>query len=135
MKKLSYEKWCSAFIHNLAQHMNLAGWEITVDFCDEPKPDSENCYAEINSDSVYMLATITIYPLGRKDWDKGDYARITRVLTHELCHILIDPLHDHILPYLSDTTRRFFMDDMENVTQRIALVVFKNLPKHIIPPR
>lgn len=133
MKK--YEKWCSTFIQNLSSYLNLAGWEIMVEFSSDPKQDSEGCFADISCDSTYMIATVRIYPLCRECYDTNNMERLKRVLTHELCHILIDPIHVHILPFLSDTTRQFFNDDMENVTQRISLVVVKNLPKHITPPR
>lgn len=82
-----------------------------------------------------MQATLTIYPMAKADYDSGDLDHLSLVLTHELCHILIDPLHEQMIPFLSDTTRPFFTNTMENVTQRIALVVHKNLPKSLLPPR
>lgn len=135
MKTKPYEKWCSAFIQNLRDHLNLQGWRVTIKFCSHPKKDCEGCYAEINSDSTYMQAALTIYPLAEADFKKGDLEHLSMVLTHELCHILVDPLHCHMLPFLSDTTRSFFMDALENVTQRIALAVHKSLPENLIPPR
>lgn len=134
MKK-QYEKWCSTFIQNLRNHMNLHGWRIVVEFSPEPKQDCEGCYACISSDSTYMQASLTIFPMAKKDFEDGDLDHLSFVLTHEMCHILIDPMHSQMLPFLSDTTRPFFNDTMENVTQRIALVVHKSLPKHITPPR
>lgn len=135
MKKTSYEKWCAAFIQNLSAYLNLSGWQMEVLFSPQPKENCEGCYADINVDSVYMQLALTIYPMARTDFESGNLEKLTRVLTHELCHVLIDPLHNQILPFLSDTTRPFFTDTLENVTQRIALVVYKNLPKQIMPPR
>lgn len=133
--KRPFEKWCAAFIENLRNYMNLQGWRIVVEFSNSAKEDSEGCYACISPDSTYMCAHLTVFPLAKKDFDEGDLDHLKMVLTHELCHILIDPLHTHVIPFLSDATRPFFTSDMENVTQRIALVVVKNLPKHITPPR
>lgn len=135
MKTKPYGKWCAAFIQNLRNYMNLQGWRIVVEFCLHPKEDCEGCYACISSDSTYMQATLTIYPMAKADYDSGDLDHLSLVLTHELCHILIDPLHEQMIPFLSDTTRPFFTNTMENVTQRIALVVHKNLPKSLLPPR
>jgi len=134
MKK-TFEKWCVAFVSNLADHMNLSGWRFGFEFSDKSKGDSEGCWAEINSDHVYMQATLTTYPLLRESWEKGDTRRVVEVLTHELCHSLIDPLHVHALPYLSDATRPAFTDILENVVQRTAVIIQKGLPKNIIPPR
>ena len=135
MKKLSYEKWVASLVQTLAEYFNLQGWNIKVEFSNKPKSDCEGAYACMNSNSVYMQATLTVYPMGRESWDEDDLDRLVEVLTHELSHLLIDPLHEHAVPFLSETTRPLFTNILENVTQRTALVILKGLPKNIIPPR
>lgn len=135
MKKITYEKWVITFVENLSVHLNLHAWNIQVKISSKPKEYSEGCWAEVGSDSVYMQATLTTYPRLRESWDEREVDRVTEVLVHELCHLLIDPLHEHAVPFLSDTTRPMFTNILENVVQRTAMVIVKNLPKSLIPPR
>jgi len=135
MKKISYEKWCTAFIKNLGSYFNLAGWGFAIEFLDEHKEDSEGCFASVCTNSAYMKASFRLYPLLKKDFDDGDIDHVSEVLTHEFSHILIDPLHEHMHPFLSEKSSPAFMRDLENVTQRIAMVIVQSLPKNLIPPR
>jgi len=82
-----------------------------------------------------MQAHLTTYQMCEEDFKKGDIDHLVLILTHELCHILVDPFHDHAEPFLSDTTRPFFQNMLENQTQKLTAVLLKNLPKSIIPPR
>lgn len=140
MKKTTYEKWCTAFVKNLSEHFNLAGWRVRLKFSATPKESEEResegcCWAEISSDAIYMQATITTYPKMKQTWKDGDVNRVVEALVHEFCHVLLDPMHEHALPFLSDSTRPMFSKMLENTTQRINAVVLNGLPKSLIPPR
>jgi hypothetical protein len=135
MKNKKYEKWATAFVQNLASHLNLSGWRIEVIFCDKTKSSNEECAADINVDSSYMFATLRLYPYTKKAYDDWDVNMLKEIFSHEFVHILIDPLYDHALPFLSDVTRPLFTDTLENVTQRFTRIIMRSLPKNIIPPR
>lgn len=135
MKKLSYEDWVSKYIGNLADHFNLSGWVIKINFSEESKKNSEGCYACVDTDSTYLHAEITVFPRAKEDFESKNYARLTRAFVHELSHILIDPLHEHMCPFLSESSSPAFNRDLENVTQRIAMVICNSIPASLIPPR
>jgi hypothetical protein len=82
-----------------------------------------------------MQATLVVYPILRESWEEGDTERVSEVLLHELSHLLVDPLHDHALPFLSEATSPAFLKILENVVQRITGVLLNGLPKSLIPPR
>lgn len=132
MKKVTYASWVTSFVERMSDYLNLSGWEIVVEHI---SGDKGNCAAEICIDCTYMQAVITTYKLSEEFFNEGDMGKLVRILTHELAHILLDPFSDHALPFLSDTTRPFFTNMLENQTQKLTAVLLKNLPKSIIPPR
>lgn len=132
MKKSSYEAWVRQLMENLASHLNLAGWTIHLAFSEEDKHD---VYAEATINSSYLSSLITVYRLGRTDFDEGKLDRLVMALVHELCHLLVDPFHQEMLPFLSPSTTPNFMNILEQQTQKLAMVILKTLPKKLIPPR
>jgi hypothetical protein len=131
MKKVTYGSWVASFVTRMADYLNIVGWEITIEHV---STDKGNCAADIQIDNVYMQAHLATYPLCEVFFH-SDPDKLVRILTHELSHILLDPFSDHAIPFLSDTTRPFFTDMLENQTQKLTAVLLKNLPKSIIPPR
>jgi len=135
MKKVTYASWVSTLIENLSDYLNFSGWEISIHQAGEGKAPNPNTYACIDIDSTYQMAEITLFPIAKEDFDSGNIDRLAARLVHELVHIFIDPFNSHATPFLSDTTRPFFTSTMENATQKLTMVLLKNLPKSIIPPR
>ena len=132
MKKSTYESWVRRLVENLASHLNLSGWTIHLKFSDEDKQD---IYAEASTNSVYMSCLITLYRLGKTDFEGEETDRLIMALVHELCHILVDPFHQEIVPFLSPSTTLNFMNILEQQTQKLTMVILKTLPKNLIPPR
>ena len=135
MKKLSYEKWVAAFVQNLAGHLNLAGWRLETEFAAEPKDGSDDCSAHIEVNTPYAFAHLVVFPTVKKAFEKGDIDQLKEIFVHELSHILVDPLHESMVPFLSNTTRPFFNDTLESVNQRITRILLKTLPESLVPPR
>jgi hypothetical protein len=131
-KPLGYKEWVEAFVKNVSAYFNFAGWNIDIVFHDEDKDVS---YAETKTNSAYQNATIHLYKVAQKDFDEGKTSVLVMTLVHELCHIFFDPLHSWAEPHLSQTTTPYFMDTLEQQTQKLTMVLLKNLPKGLIPPR
>jgi hypothetical protein len=129
---ISFENWVTEFIGNLCGYFDLAGWSVEVKFPDQPKDDN---YAENRINGTYLHSTISVYPEAREDFDSGDMDRLVLAVVHELVHILLDPFHAAILPFLSPSTTPAFMETLEQQTQRLTMVFLKNLPKNLVPPR
>ena len=129
---LDYESWVKKLVSNLASHFDLAGWTLQVEFLVEEKGTS---YAENDINSTYLGSTIRVYPLAKKDFDSGNIDRLVMALVHEIVHLLVDPFHDAMLPFLSASTTPAFHEILEQQTQRLTMVFLKTLPKGLIPIR
>ena len=130
-RPLSYEKWVTRLVDNVATHLDLAGWVIQVEFSSEEKEDR---HADNTINTTYLHSSICFYPPAKRDFDSGHPERVVIAVVHELVHVLLDPLHGWMCPYLSSTTTPFFMETLEQQTQKLTMVLLKTLPKSIIPP-
>ena len=137
MTKNVYQTWVTKFIENVAEYFNFHEWKIKLNFSDEEDVDENEgtgTYASTNISTTYMNAEITVFKQGRLDFEAGNFETLIGVLTHELVHIFLDPFTEAMHPHLSKTTAPFFMNILENQTQKLTMVFCKNLPKELIPP-
>jgi hypothetical protein len=125
MKKVTFESWVSSFVEKLSDYFNLSGWVITVVYSDE---DNGGTYATMDTDSTYQFAVLTIYCRARKEFAEGEIDKIVMALVHETVHILLDPFHEHAIPFLSPSSSPVFMKILEQQTQKLAMVFLKSLP-------
>lgn len=132
-KPLTFENWVVKLVGNLCEYFDLAGWTIQVKFPQEESKDS--CYAENAINGTYLGSTISVYPTAKRDFEAGDTERLIMALVHEIIHILVDPFHESILPFLSPSTTPAFMETLEQQTQRLTMVFLKTLPENLIPIR
>ena len=133
MKKLlNYEEWVTTCITNIAEYFNLGGWTISVEFPEEAKGNS---YAEATINHVYQNAIINIFPQAKKDFESKKLDIVVMALVHELVHVFLDPFHEFVNPHLSEVTTPYFMNIVEQQTQKLTMVFLKNLPQNIIPAR
>lgn len=131
-KRTSFENWVRKLVSNLCKYFSLEQWYVYVHFSEE---DKGPIYAENSIDGTYLISTISVYPAAKKDFEGGNVDRLIMAVTHELVHILLDPFHESILPFLSPSTTPVFMNTLEQQNQKLTRVFLKTLPKSIIPPR
>ena len=131
-KPLTYEEWVREFLSRLSSYFDLAGWTARVVFSDEEK---EKTYAETSIDSSYQHVTIRVYKTAKEDFESGNMATLTMGLVHELVHVFLDPFHSLMVPHLSESTSPYFINILEQQTQKLTMVFLKNLPKNLIPTR
>lgn len=129
---LTYEQWVPEFLSRVAGHFNLRGWTLIVDFSDEEKGNS---YAEATINSNYQFITVHVFAPAKRDFESGKMNVLVMALVHELVHVFLDPFHDFANPHLSETTTPYFMNILEQQTQKLTMVILKTLPKNLIPPR
>lgn len=130
---LSFENWVIKLVRNLCEHFDLAGWTVHVKFPAEESKDS--CYAENSINGTYLGSTISVYPTAKRDFEAGETERLVLALVHEIVHVLVDPFHEAMLPFLSPSTTPAFMETLEKQTQRLTMVFLKTLPENLIPAR
>lgn len=135
----SYKRWMNQLVANLIEHMNLAGWNIELDFSDIPHADDRQSrgvtLANINVLSQYQDGKIQFFPASKDYFDKNQTDKLVATVVHELSHVFTAPFADFIEPHLSGVTGPFFTDILESQTQKITMLILKTLPKSVIPPR
>lgn len=131
MKNLAYESWVNQFVENLRNHFNLAGRQLLIEFTSE----DNGSYADITVRTPYQHAIINVYPTARVDFERGVTKQLVMSLTHEVVHVLLDPFCDCMEPHLSEATKPYFINILEQQTQKLTMVFLKTLPKSLIPPR
>jgi hypothetical protein len=135
---MGFEEWVTEAVKNLSGYFNFGGWRIEVAYKDEDRAayqGDEYVYAETHVNSTYMTVNIDLYKQAREDFEADNLERLSMGLTHELVHVFLDPFHAFSQPYLSDTTTPFFQDILENQTQKLTMILLKNMPKDVFPPR
>lgn len=130
---MHFETWVTKLVGNLCEHFDLAGWTVQVKF--PPEESKDSCYAENAINGVYLGSTISVYPTAKRDFEAGETERLIMALVHEVVHILVDPFHEAMLPFLSPSTTPSFMETLEQQTQRLTMVFLKTLPENLIPIR
>jgi len=136
MKKITYESWVTSFVERLSEYFNLAGWTLRIKYQDKNE-EHKGCdtYAEIEVNSTYLFANLVLFPQGKKDFETGNIDQLAMAIVHELVHIFLDPFQDQMHPHLSLSSTPAFMDILEQQTQKLTMVLLKNFPKDLIPPR
>lgn len=86
-------------------------------------------YAEIEIDFTYLTFTINIYPLVENLWKKKDGWGIANIITHEMCHLLTEPLYHLAVPTISNATVDVLEEVRERQTQRITNTIMRFIPK------
>lgn len=106
----------------------LGEYKMSVTF---PEKQRKNYYADISIDPTYLSFNINVYPLTKELYDRKDYAAIAEILTHEMAHVLTEPLH------LLAKDKKHALEVCERQTQRITNVVFSLLPSKLyyVKPR
>jgi hypothetical protein len=135
METEAYEGWVTAFIENLREYFNLQGWRIKTEFYATDKDDS---YAEATVNSTYYSATLKLYKQSKTDFEENTtetMGRLTMSIVHETIHLLLDPFHEKISPFLSESSTMDFMRVLEQQTQQLTMVFMKSIPEYLIPPR
>lgn len=81
------KKFISEVLVNMKTIMKLDHYDVVMEYT-----DNDDVYGEIHIMPDYLFATITLH---NKILDKDDYDdnKVLDVITHELTHILTDPLY------------------------------------------
>lgn len=98
--------------------LNLQEWKGYIKFgrCDE-----EDSFAEVRVDAEYLRYYIIICTKSCQEYiDEGDIEGIKRCLTHELVHLIIDPLYLEGIDSQTNQTKPYLDMIREQTVQRIT---------------
>jgi hypothetical protein len=123
----SYEKWVESIITQLSGVLNLHEWRIGIEF--DVEDEMEGCVGFANIDSRYLTAYIHFTPFARELWKDNRMVVLQEAIVHEVCHLLLNPLHGFAKQAASPQTESQLTDILEQTTQRLTRIVIENLPK------
>lgn len=113
-------------VARLVVELNLQEWRIGLQFDD--KDENPDCAAFTHINVRYMTSYTTFTPYARKMWDEDRMTTLTECITHEITHILLDPLHTFAKQAASPQTESQLTDILEQTNQRLARIVIEQLP-------
>ena len=140
-RKKDYWTFVNDITSYLKEHFYLHAWTIHVVSMKQVAEGSnfENrsgdmVIASMGSDGTYMDATLRLYPSAHKKWKDGKYEALGRILVHEFCHVLTDPLYVIATEGVSRREGPNLEHVRENATQHMANIVWPGIDKSILSP-
>ena len=140
-RKKGYWTFVNDITAYLKKHFYLHAWTIRVVSMKQVAQESnfENrsgdmVIASMGSDGTYMDATLRLYPSAHKKWKDGKYEALGRILVHEFCHVLTDPLYVIAAEGVSRREGPNLEHVRENTTQHFANIVWPGIDKSILSP-
>lgn len=104
--------------------LNLGEWEITTYYMDEENPDAPLTGMMIDTDISYLRAQLRVYPAL---WKNEEEDEIKRMIVHELCHIITEPMYSLCRANVNPHLYPFVEEQREQETERIARIAHKVL--------
>lgn len=124
-----YRKWVTDLVKQLGHHLNLLDWRVGLEFDGEAENLSDGCVAFTRINARYLDSHIVFTPLARQLYEDGEMSILRDCVIHEVCHILLNPLHEFAKQAASPQTEPQLTDILEQATQRFARIVAASLPK------
>jgi hypothetical protein len=107
-KTEKFQDFVRRVLKEVGRHMYLQEWAYSIVWAKEDKQMGKDIFthAEISTNVSYLRFDITIYPVLERQFNSGKYDDVAETLTHELCHVLNEPLYqiayDLCAPALND---------------------------------
>lgn len=132
MSKIKYPEDFKKFVRKCAQdygwYLKIQHFKVDIFFNKTDCKDDEigsgkRTAASINVDVRYLKATIDIYPRLLDDWKLGSKNEVAESISHEMAHIITQPLFD-----LTQTTYKTVTEtknEWEALTERIGRLTHK----------
>ena len=140
-RKKGYWTFVNDITAYLKEHFYLHAWTIHVVLMKQVAKESnfedrsgDEVIASMRSDGTYMDATLRLYPSAHKKWKDGKYEALGRILVHEFCHVLTDPLYVIAAEGVSRREGPNLEHVRENTTQHVANIVWLGIDKRIFSP-
>lgn len=141
--KFTYPETFKSYIENLGficRRATFHGeYDVNYIFCeDDLETDSEAStvtYMTIHINSVYLYATVRIYPSCLEKYQQKRFDQLGEFMLHEFCHMFTEPLIEQMRQVLSENTVSSFQHTVERQTQRICNSVVAGFPDNWFMPK
>ena len=119
---MKFETYMVKIVGELKKVLGLVEYAGTINF---PENDSGGTAMDINVDVKYLRFSVQVYPVCRGDYKLKRYDDLLEYMTHELCHIITEPLYDKAVRGIATCQQDDLEVDREQATQRICNIVMK----------
>ena len=107
-----------AWLMHRQGQLKLHDWVARISFVKELAGDN---FCEVAIDVDYLRYELFISEPQMADSIRdGEVQDIKRYLTHELVHVILEPLNTHLNQYRSDSNKELLDRSLENTVQRIT---------------
>lgn len=128
-----FEEWCDRVLTLLRNVFYVKEYEWKLRFNKEGDTKQEQGYsnstaAYITIDVKYLNYAVTIFPVVKEKYERGDYRGCFGILVHEMSHIYTEPLYLFAIDAVTNTSKEYLETVREQQTQRIAGCVQELVP-------
>jgi len=131
----TYTTYIQRLVRLLKDYFNLQDYELTTKY---QREDDSTGYgqllATIRTDPRYFNILLDLYPPVFKYYSEHDYEKVGRILVHEFCHTLYQPIYNRFSKNVSEAEEDEVENLFEQQVQRTANIVFQSLPQSFYLP-
>jgi len=137
MKVNKKDEQFKKYIRTLADYLRTTlfhgEYEMEIIYLADEKDRNDRfvTYAEMEIDFRYLSFKLNIYPIMRKLYNEKKGWQLANTITHEMCHLLTEPLYTFAIPVINNTNQETLEEVRERQTQRIANVIMRYTPEKI----
>jgi hypothetical protein len=131
----TYTSYISNVVTLLKQYFNLQDYSLNINF--EPHTEDKpygRVLASIMVDPRYFQIELYVYPDVLKYWKAKNYEKVARILTHEFCHTLYQPIYNRFSDHVSEAQEVEVENLFEQQVQRTANIIFQSVPTSYYTP-
>jgi phosphoribosyl-dephospho-CoA transferase len=125
-KHLKTKEIINKNIDKLLSLMNLQEWEINILYIDGASDSGSEIAMDTSTDISYLKADIRVFDVTHK----CKRQEIIEILTHELSHIITEPLYSLSIKNVAPQLHPVVEEQREQQTERIARIVGKLYAKN-----
>jgi hypothetical protein len=133
----AFRKWVEKQVTYLRRHFFLDEWTIGLLYDREVEEDESSfgTVAWIDVHPDYLKATINFAPFAEELFEDKKFETLMQCVTHEMCHIWTAPTRTFALKAVTPQTEEHFTTVHEQLTQRIAILALRGIPKKSYTPK
>lgn len=131
-----YKKYIATLLDHLRREMFCGEYTMDIEYRESLGEKSDAIVsANITVDGTYLHCIIRVSDHCHQLYKDKKYKRLAEILTHEMCHLLTEPLYKIAINAITNTSGDFLEEIRERQTQRITNALFHRMPKDFYIPK